>query len=278
MTSVSSPFPIARQACAWAWVGTAKAPSNHARVAVENPSSASALLTGSANPPSHAQTHPQTRRPPGASVKSTRPGPAPSILQSASTHRHSRPPARDCAPTPSAGTLSATPSTLIAAVDGVADRPTEPRPRRSRSAPGTAPLPSVQPPPIRVCPSFVRWRTIGAVLAAGAAHGLRRHAGRRRQSAGPHRSPPAPPPPSATRPPRSRRWRRPDAEAEPRAAARQARRAPGRAAERGHPPADADAAKHDGHRVQEPHPRLLARRHHRQRGLRQARVLPGEGV
>jgi hypothetical protein len=29
----------------------------------------------------------------------------------------------------------------------------------------------VQPPPIRVCPSFVRWRTIGAVLAAGALTG-----------------------------------------------------------------------------------------------------------
>src|SRR5580698_1625318 len=48
MTRVLSPWPIARHACAWAWVGTAKAPSNHARVAVEKPSSAAALLTGSA--------------------------------------------------------------------------------------------------------------------------------------------------------------------------------------------------------------------------------------
>ena len=38
--------PIARHACACACVGTAKAPSNHARVAGENPSRASALLTG----------------------------------------------------------------------------------------------------------------------------------------------------------------------------------------------------------------------------------------
>ena len=46
MTSVSSPLPMARHACACAWVGTAKAPSNQARVAGENPSRASALLTG----------------------------------------------------------------------------------------------------------------------------------------------------------------------------------------------------------------------------------------
>ena len=45
-TSVSSPLPMARHACACACVGTAKAPSNHARVAGENPSRASALLTG----------------------------------------------------------------------------------------------------------------------------------------------------------------------------------------------------------------------------------------
>ena len=38
--------PMARHACACACVGTAKAPSNHARVAGENPSRASALLTG----------------------------------------------------------------------------------------------------------------------------------------------------------------------------------------------------------------------------------------
>jgi hypothetical protein len=49
---------MARQACDWAWVGTAKAPSNHARVAVENPSSASALLTGSANQHSHPSSLP----------------------------------------------------------------------------------------------------------------------------------------------------------------------------------------------------------------------------
>ncbi len=52
MTRVSCPFPpvpappMARHACACAWVGTAKAPSNHARVAGEKPSRASALLTG----------------------------------------------------------------------------------------------------------------------------------------------------------------------------------------------------------------------------------------
>ncbi len=40
-TSVSSPLPIARHAPAWACVGSANAPSNHARVAGENPSSAS---------------------------------------------------------------------------------------------------------------------------------------------------------------------------------------------------------------------------------------------
>jgi len=45
MTSVSSPRPMERQACACASVGTAKAPSNHARVAVENPSRAEALLS-----------------------------------------------------------------------------------------------------------------------------------------------------------------------------------------------------------------------------------------
>jgi hypothetical protein len=41
---------MARQACACACVGTANAPSNHARVAAENPSSAAALLTGSVLP------------------------------------------------------------------------------------------------------------------------------------------------------------------------------------------------------------------------------------
>ena len=39
-TSVSSPLPIACQAPACARVGSANAPSNHARVAGENPSSA----------------------------------------------------------------------------------------------------------------------------------------------------------------------------------------------------------------------------------------------
>ena len=37
-TSVSSPLPIARHAPAWAGVGSANAPSNHARVAGQNPS------------------------------------------------------------------------------------------------------------------------------------------------------------------------------------------------------------------------------------------------
>src|SRR5579871_1945918 len=75
MTRVSAPCPpdpappIARQACAWAWVGTAKAPSNHARVAAENPSSACALLTGSAFTGSvplgpSAAIHPVCPRPP----------------------------------------------------------------------------------------------------------------------------------------------------------------------------------------------------------------------
>ena len=44
-TSVSSPLPIARHAPACARVGSAKAPSNHARVAGENPSRASAPLS-----------------------------------------------------------------------------------------------------------------------------------------------------------------------------------------------------------------------------------------
>src|SRR5215472_8848948 len=43
MTSVSSPLPMARQAPAWACVGSANAPSNQARVAGENASSASAV-------------------------------------------------------------------------------------------------------------------------------------------------------------------------------------------------------------------------------------------
>ena len=42
-TSVSSPLPMAPQAPAWACVGSANAPSNQARVAGENPSSASAV-------------------------------------------------------------------------------------------------------------------------------------------------------------------------------------------------------------------------------------------
>ena len=41
MTSVSSPLPMACHACACAVVGTANAPSNHARVAVEKLFSAS---------------------------------------------------------------------------------------------------------------------------------------------------------------------------------------------------------------------------------------------
>ena len=86
MTSVSSPLPIARHACACAWVGTAKAPSNHARVAVENPSSAAPLLTGSLppdaacpfpaippvcpHPPTFQSNHPaRPIRPPGSSAK-----------------------------------------------------------------------------------------------------------------------------------------------------------------------------------------------------------------
>jgi hypothetical protein len=44
MTSVSSPLPIACHASACAWVGAANAPSNHARVAGENPSRASAVI------------------------------------------------------------------------------------------------------------------------------------------------------------------------------------------------------------------------------------------
>ena len=44
-TSVSSPLPIARHAPAWACVGSANAPSNHARVAGENPSSGSSPVT-----------------------------------------------------------------------------------------------------------------------------------------------------------------------------------------------------------------------------------------
>ena len=47
---------MARHACACACVGTANAPSNHARVAVENPSSAAALLTGSALPPARCRS------------------------------------------------------------------------------------------------------------------------------------------------------------------------------------------------------------------------------
>ena len=42
-TSVSSPLPMARQAPAWAGVGSANAPPNQARVAGENPSSASVV-------------------------------------------------------------------------------------------------------------------------------------------------------------------------------------------------------------------------------------------
>ena len=45
-TSVSSPLPIARHAPAWAGVGSANDPSNHARVADENPSSAPSLVIG----------------------------------------------------------------------------------------------------------------------------------------------------------------------------------------------------------------------------------------
>ena len=44
-TSVSSPLPIARHAPAWACVGSANAPSNHARVAGENPSRGSSPVT-----------------------------------------------------------------------------------------------------------------------------------------------------------------------------------------------------------------------------------------
>ena len=171
----------------------------------------------------------------------------PAALQSASTHRHSRRRAEATSPPPS---LPPTPSTF----------PSGAQPTAS----GTAPLRSVQPPPIRVCPSFVRWRTIGAVLAAGALTGCAA-TGTTAPVSRTHRSPPAPPPPSATRPPRSPTRSRRRSRTPAPARARQARRAPGRAAERGRPPADADAPEHDRHRVQEPHPRLLARRHHRQR-------------
>ena len=45
-TSVSWPLPIARHAPACACVGSANAPSNHARVAGENPASAPSLVIG----------------------------------------------------------------------------------------------------------------------------------------------------------------------------------------------------------------------------------------
>jgi hypothetical protein len=60
MTNVSSPLLMARHACACAWVGAANAPSNHARVAGENPSRALALLTGDPDAMPPSCMHPPT--------------------------------------------------------------------------------------------------------------------------------------------------------------------------------------------------------------------------
>ena len=148
--------------------------------------------------------------------------------------------------------------------------PSHARPTDSRPDPRSSP--SVQAPPIWVCPSFVRWRTIAAVLAAGALTGCAATAGRTASVTAQrrlHRRPPGRRPTATAA--------ETEASAQP-APAAEARRAPSRAPERGHPPADANAAEHHRHRVQEPHPRLLARRHHRQPRLRPARVLPREGI
>src|SRR5262249_32031935 len=68
MTRGSSPLLMARHACARAWVGTANAPSNHARVAGENPSRALALLTGDPDAIPPSCIHPLT-------FEAARPGP-----------------------------------------------------------------------------------------------------------------------------------------------------------------------------------------------------------